>query len=519
MSTAGRLISGSAAAWSRIIITVISQVVLVPIYLTYWTPEMYGVWIAVQSLVIMLTLLDLGHHTYVGFELFRFARHDMVKFCKYLWSALLVGLLVAVFELLVIQLLVRLAVLPFLVGESESMDGELASQAGNVLMLAGVNWVATSAISGFFVRALEAFGHHARLAWWGVFHLIIANTLPAVAVVMGADLLGAGIVMTLGAIVCYIPIYYDMFRLLKRERIAFIKPSWKLGFNNFLRSTGVSGKLILENLRQQGVRLVLAPISGAVALAAFSTMRTGANVALQGLSSITSPLMPDLMRFLHQRDQIRSEAGFATIWVVVAGLISPAVIVVQALAPPLFELWTKNRIVFDPLLFSTLSLSVLIYAVAQPAIAVVVGNNLMRPQLILSGLSAAIVVLLVVILVPIFGLVGAGLALVVSESVAAVGFVYTAKSWLEKNGLTWPLNSFSKAATSVLIAAISMVSIALLPQFTVVICGVGVVLCVGNFYIYWKTLPSEVRHRFRQIIHSTMLQVRGIASGLLGRKR
>src|SRR4051812_13661426 len=127
MSTASRLISGSAAAWIRIIITMIFQVVMVPVYLTYWGPEIYGVWIAIQSLIIMLTLLDLGHQTYVGFELYRLARHDILTFCRYLWSAILVSFFVAVFELLVIQILVHFTFVPFLVGESNSMDAALIS--------------------------------------------------------------------------------------------------------------------------------------------------------------------------------------------------------------------------------------------------------------------------------------------------------------------------------------------------------------------------------------------------------
>lgn len=511
MSTAGRLISGSAAAWARIIITVISQVVLVPIYLSYWSPETYGVWIAIQSLVIMLTLFDLGHHTYVGYELLRLVRTDMVKFCKYLWSAILIGIFVALFELVVILALVYFTIVPLLVGETvEGMESNLATDAGYVLLFAGINWVATSAFTGYFVRCLEAFGHHARLAWWGVVHLIMSTLLPAIAVVKGASFFYAGVVLLIGSIAFYIPIYFDMHRLMRRERVFFIKPSWQIGTQNFLRSTGVTGKLILENLRQQGVRLILAPISGAVALAAFSTMRTGANVALQGLNSIINPLMPDLMRFLHARDQVRSEAGFGTIWVVVVGLISPAVIFLQSIAPPLFGLWTKGRIDFDPLLFACLSMSVLIYAVAQPAIAVVTGNNLMRPQLALSGISAGIVVMLVIVLVPLIGLPGAGVALVVSESAAAVGYVLTARSWLRANELRWPTKSFNKAVISVSISSLSMFGIALLPSFTWIIAGLGIVLCIANFASYWYTLPEQVRARFHQIRQTYMAKIRSM---------
>ena len=101
-------------------------------------------------------------------------------------------------------------------------------------------------------------------------------------------------------------------------------------------------------MRQQGVRLVLAPLAGPVALAAFSTMRTGANVALQGLNTIVNPILPDLMRFLHDRDQPRSEAAFSTIWVVVVALMAPGVVILQLIMEPLFVFWTQGKIALIP---------------------------------------------------------------------------------------------------------------------------------------------------------------------------
>ena len=175
-----------------------------------------------------------------------------------------------------------------------------------------------------------------------------------------------------------VPFYIDLFKLFKKEHIRPSKPSLVLGLSNFRMSLPLLGKSLLENVRQQGVRLLLAPLSGAVGLAAFATMRTGANVALQGLNTICNPILPDLMRFLHDRDQPRSEAAFATIWVVVVALMAPAVVILQTFVEPLYVVWTQGKIPFNPLLFSILSLGVLVYAVVQPAMAIVIGNNLTK---------------------------------------------------------------------------------------------------------------------------------------------
>ena len=160
---------------------------------------------------------------------------------------------------------------------------------------------------------------------------------------MGADLLGAGIALTCAAFGYAVLFYIDLFSLLKKERIKLIKPSLKLGYSNFRLSLPLLGKSLFENVRQQGVRLVLAPLAGPVGLAAFSTMRTGANVALQGLNTIINPLLPDLMRFLHDRDQPRSEAAFSTIWIVIVAFLAPGVVMLQMFIEPCYLYWKQSK--------------------------------------------------------------------------------------------------------------------------------------------------------------------------------
>src|SRR5690606_4203016 len=125
-------------------------------------------------------------------------------------------------------------------------------------------------------------------------------------------------------------------------------------------------------------------------LAAFSTMRTATNVAMQGLRTVTIPLMPELVQFLHKKDQERSEAAFATIWIVTMIGLCPAIIILQNIIEPLFITWTRGQITFNPWLFATLSIGVLVFALSQPAIAVVRGNNILQPQILISALTGGI---------------------------------------------------------------------------------------------------------------------------------
>ena len=502
MSVAARLISGSAASWMKIGITMISQIALVPLYLNYWSVETYGVWLAVQALIAIMTIIDMGHQTYLGYEFLK-VRNNTVELSKLLWSGASIALFIGVVQLILILIFIFSGLLGPLLDRAELQDETLIRSAGIILFLQGISWLLCNGVAGLFVRALEPFGYFPRMAWWGVFLAVLANVSPALAVVYGADLITTCLVMVSVNIIFNVFPYLDMFRLMRREKISFVRPSLKLGYKNFLLSTAVTGKLLLENARQQGVRLVLAPLAGAVGLAAFSTMRTGSNVALQGLNTITNPLMPDLMRFLHDRDQIRSESAFGTIWIIVVALMAPAVVILQAVVAPLFELWTNGRIVFDPALFSILSLGVLVYAIAQPAMAVVMGNNLMRPQLLLSGLAAVIVIGSIIVLIPVMGILGAGISLLLAEVVASFGYKYFAKKWLRENSLSWPSRSFRVSVMSVFIAGAGMGAMIYLPQFRWGFFAGTLILLGWNFYRYWKILPDLVTQRALNILRNT----------------
>ncbi len=500
MSTASRLISGSAASWMRIGITMVSQLALVPIYLNFWSVETYGVWLAIQALVAIMTMIDMGHQTYLGYEFLRFGKTGLKELGKYLWSGVAIGMVIGTLQIICILAIIHTGALPYLLGDLKVPQPSLIADAGTVLLLQGIVWLVNTSMGGLLVRALEPYGYFPRLAWWGVFQALVNAIAPAIAVTFNAGLLTAGIVIAVASMVTNIPVFIDMFHLMRKEGIPFSSPSLKLGYKNFVRSIAVAGKLLLENARQQGVRIVLAPLSGAAGLAAFSTIRTGSNVALQGLNTITNPLMPDLMRYLHARDQVHTEAAFGTVWIVVVALMAPAVVVLQAFIEPLFSLWTQGLIEFDPILFALLSLSVLVYAVVQPAMAVVLGNNLIRQQLVLSVLAAITVIGGIIVLVPVAGILGAGVALLVGELVASTGYKIAATQWLKQNSLIWPKRMFQTALSSVAIAGVSMFGMILFPAMKWLILGATLLLFLLNLWRFWSALPAVLTQRLMGIL-------------------
>lgn len=487
MSTTKRLISGSAASWARIAVTMVTQLALVPIFLSYWDVKTYGIWIAIQALVVLLSTLDKGYNDFLQYEFLKFGSDKRADISSMLWSGVTVTALVGVIELLIISVIAFQKNIGYILGISDHI-GDLGSQIAWALIIQWIAWSLTS-ISGLFLRSLCVFGYFPRMSWWNVILAIVTSLSPILAVVTGGNIIDASLYFLAGSLVILAIQAIDIRRLLKKEQINFNDFSIKNGLKDYVASMGLSGRYFLENFRQQGIRLLLAPVAGAAGMATFSIIRTGANVALQGLATITNPLMPELMRFIHQREQKKIDASFDTIWLVLIIGLAPAILVIQTIAPSLFMMWTKGEIIYDPFLFASLSLGVLVYAWGQPAAAIITGNNLVRIQFMISLVSSVILIAGIYILFSLFGLVGAGIALLAAELVVAVLFQHFARKWLHAQALQWPEKSSNLAFLSVLITATGMLLIILFPYNKWFLLFSSCVLLMINVKVYWKNMP------------------------------
>ncbi len=490
-SGVSRILSGSAAAWVRIGITIVTQLALVPLYLSSWDARVFGAWLFLQATWSVISVVDLGHHEYVGYECLRLGAGDRAAISRVILSAVPIALLITLWDILVVWLLGRSG----LVGKWISHSPELINQWQAALLLQTGIWLITGSVGGLIVRGLAPFGYYPRMAWWGVVYALITASVPGVAVFYGADLWHAAMALSVASVSYYLIHFVDIIRIARREGLLSARPALALGILQGAKSLWLTAMGFTEMARQQGARIVLTPLAGVKDMAAFSTMRTGANFALQGLNTVTGPIMPELMRFLAARDQHRTESAFAVVWLVLCVGLAPAVLTVQYFAPALFPLWTHGKFSFDPWLFGMFSLSVLVYALAQPAIAVTRGNNILRAQFVISAIAAATGVGGMFLLVPVNGIRGAAFALLLAEMISLSAYLFVATRWLKVHGMHWPWRPFSAAFVSVIVAASGMAALA---EFSFVKreCLVTTVLLealVGM--IYWRWLPPMARER------------------------
>jgi O-antigen/teichoic acid export membrane protein len=490
-------------AWLRVGLMILSQIIVTPIYLGYWSTTQYGIWLAVVAITELMQIPGMAHQTYVGNELLRYSNTDQTMFSRILKSGLKIGFAYGILELAAATCFALLTPASFW---AETVPGLYLTEARIALVAMAVgngllwNW------GGLWVRCGNAVGSYERGAWWGIADALVKIVAPLSVIPFGAGIATSVLAGTAAVLLLHVACIRDLRKNVLPAIDDHVAGEWRLGFRNFQHSLILSLRSVLDIARTTGTRLILPPLVGVAQLTAFATMRTGANAALQGLSTITNPLLPELMRFLNVRDQQKSEAAFGTVWMLLLGGMIPGVVILQTAAPFLFTLWTRNKIVFDPLLFGTLSLGVLVFAASQPAMAIATGNNLVRQLFFISLCVALLTIGGMIALVPMWGLRGAGVSLLAAEIFAGACFVRGSAKWLESKGMVWPVRAFTIVTGSVFLSTAVILVISLRPHWNGVSLPLFLVFQALFVFLYWQSLPfiarSKINGMFKKIVPS-----------------
>ncbi|WP_017876894.1 MULTISPECIES: lipopolysaccharide biosynthesis protein [unclassified Janthinobacterium] len=474
----------------KILLTVVSQVLLVPVFLSHWTVEQYGCWLIVQTIVGISSILSVGYQNYVGFEFLKAGSGAPLLIRRLFYSALPVVLLISLFELLLVALLAYWGVLALAFDADGSMPPALLREAMWSLVLYSLSWLVSSSAGGMAGRVVAPYGQFPRMAWWNTILALGVALTSGIAVALGAGLLGTVACIAAANLLVNLPLHLDMWSMFRRYGLFPVAPDWRLGWRGAWQSLAISLSTVLDLSRQQGVRIFLGAIIGVAPMTAFSTMRTMSNISLQGIGTITNPIMPEIMRFLRERDAERTDATMGFVWFFSVMLLVPVLIAFQWVMPALFAIWTRGKIAFDPALFGLFSIALLVFAIARPAMAVLQGNNLLRVQLYISIAVSALAVAGIVLLTGRFGVVGAGAVLLLAECGGSVLAVFFAARWLRENGMVFPWQLLRIAAAAIGVAGAGIGAMVLWPTAAAAAAALSAACAVLCCVWFVRRLPA-----------------------------
>ena len=503
MSALKRILIGTAGNSVGIGLIFAQRILITPLVLSAWNTEQYGFYLALAAAINLFAIPGRSFEYVINRELLRIGGDVPARLRALHGGAVLVSLALEAVLAVIAYFFLRVGVM-------------LGPEATH--LLTGREWVV--AVAMFVSRAFNAFpgstyaqvlscyGYFPKLVWLGLVGRLLSVVVPGAGAYTGFGPVAVTMLDLLAPCLFLLPAWGFLRRWARRVGVWGWAPEVRQAFHILLLSTQNLLAEIVIMIRGEGLRVILSSLSGSVALAAFATMRTGANLALQGLSTVSSPLMPELMRYLRARDQERMESAFCVMWLPIIALMCPLVILLQLFIAPLFSVWTRGKVEFDPMLFAILSASVLFNATAQPAASIVSGNNLLRAQLVISIIISAMVVAGVFLATPLVGIVGAAAALLVGECGLVTCYVWRASRWLRQNELGWPMDMFFN-----LLFAITLTSVALLTIAWVEMHGsswsmginatVSLLVCLGLGFSgrrFWGHLPPLARARLQYFL-------------------
>ncbi len=337
-----RVIAGMGANAYGQVVTIITQLASLPLFLNRWSVATYGVWLMLSAIPSYISMADAGMVTAAGNRMtmlmetqnntdanrvFQSAQLFVISSC----------LVVAIFALPLI------AFLP--IESLSSLDTRLAL----LLLVAGVLVTLASSLAGAAFRATHRYAVGtsldvtARLLEWlgGLAGLFLSGSFFAVA-------LGMIIMRIASALVtAYISTNGSSnltwgFRESSGEEVrSLIKPS--LGFMAFP---------IGNALTFQGFTLATAYLLGPAAVAVFNIYRTIARIAVQAISILSHALWPEFSRLYGAQDTKKLRFIFyrsAFLGTLASILLS---ITIYIIGPALLKYWTHSKIDFLPLLMA-----------------------------------------------------------------------------------------------------------------------------------------------------------------------
>jgi O-antigen/teichoic acid export membrane protein len=491
-----RIFSASLANWVGIGVTLLTQIIFVPVYLSHWSSETYGVWLLLLAFLSFAGLIQGAHRDFIYHESLKLGKQHIDKVSLQLSSALPIVVLTSLIVFIAVYIQFEFSIIDSSFGLTNALRQDFLFSA----MILALVLLVSGNYYGFLLGPIILLGYYPFITWLKVGMAFVTSIAPISIIVFGGGLIDAVTGLAVTTFFVNLMAIYLVLNLYKKENIKFSRPNLKLGFNQFANSSWMLARLVSDTFRQVGIRFLIIPFVGASAVTQFATNRTVANVAQQGMSSLTGPILPELMRYVHEKKQLEIQASLALLWLMLCFLIAPGFIFLQLFIEPLFEIWTVGAIEFHPMLFGILSSSVLMMILAQPAESILRGNNLYKVQLAISLIALAILILTIYLFYQTLGLLSAGLGLLVAEAVVMSLSVWKAQSWMMNEQLIWPWQYFLLSFLSVVLTVICLLLIAYELISTILVVFI-LLLQLTIAIRFWQLLPSLAKEKAYRLLH------------------
>lgn len=382
---------------------------------------------AVLAATSLVTRLDIGHQSYVGNLFNRYWVEDKSRLRSVFASGILAALALAVLEIVAAGLF-------FYFGKIEWLSGAVPEgtekESFRIAFLAYlVFWVAQGSVGGVLARMYQPAGLFARAQVIGIIYYFLGFVALIVAAATGASIAGAMLAQIVAWSACNAFMFWDVKKLFPDFFPWWCGGNLSLAWENLRASLVLTANGFVEQFGSSGLVLLIAGILAPVEVAVFTTLRTVGNTALQGISVILYPIMPDVVRYHFRQEPQKIDAVFGLVWCAAGSLICLGFGAAAPVLAPLYEMWTRHALPFHPTLLALLVLSVGIRQWSTPLQTYLHAINELPPQTLAIVLRTAATLAIAFFFLA-RGIAFAGLAMFAGEILAGIVYFLAARSAL-----------------------------------------------------------------------------------------
>jgi O-antigen/teichoic acid export membrane protein len=419
-SRARRIFGGWSANVVGLVLALTQQIVLIPLFLKYWTGETLSAWLAIFAAGMLVLTLDAGLHAWSLNRFLQFKpRTDCDRRTARFYGAML-RLYAGYSALLLLAMLaISATVAPSrLLGFSSEPRFDLSFAIMTVGMVVMIP-------SNLVTALYRAHGLYGRIGGLQALGLAIGQIGQVIGIVTTGSLL----VVTAAFVAGQVAIAIFLTVIDVRRKFPFLgrfrgEISLRWAFAQLVGALPFSVTNFVElGLSYLSVLLIGFFVTDRIAIAQWSLTRTIVNLLRQVSYQTTLPLAAELGHdhAIGARDSLqRLYVRGSVILVLIASAATSGAL---AFWPDFFAIWTHGAIPYD----ATLSVALLIgTCVAAPALlAMSYASYSNRGPLLLRAKSAQLVlfVVLALLLIPRCGPLGAAIAMIASELIAQSAFL------------------------------------------------------------------------------------------------
>ena len=437
MSSTSRIISGSYAGLTRNFFSVLINIIALPIYLSYWSVDLYATWILLLAIIVLIKIPIFSYQQYLENEFLKLGKNKKDEISEILYSSTLIIFILSIVVLAITIVAIESSDILYFFKIKESFIDSVKT---------GIIILFTAEIVGFlqslFLRALYPFGYYPKVSWVGLIHAVLVPLSQIIPVILGFKLIGVCIATFLVLQIYWIVCFFIFFKIYKKEKILFKKFEFKKNLNHLKKSTFLLFSNSFHFIREEGVRLILAPVVGTIEMVAFAIMRAGSNFIQRFLSAGTGSILVEFIGYINANEKEKFSSIITIMYFVLCFVIMPFALIVQFVAPFIFKIWTKNLIIFDPIVFATLTSMLLITITYKPAQMIISGKNIYKSDFLITLITGLIYIFSLFYLVPKLGIRGAGYSLFFGQIAYLIIAFYIASKWLNNNFISFPKKIF-----------------------------------------------------------------------------